>query len=201
MSDTQVITNEVRFSYAYVFKPRADEGEEPKYSIMLLIPKKDREGVARIRKAIKACILANKEKLKVKDVDNLPATLNYPLRDGDAERDGEEYEGMFFMNANSKRRPGVVGKNPKQIIDDPEEFYAGSYGRASVNFFAYDFKGKKGVGCQINNLQKLREGDRLDGGKSAFEDFDDGFAGDDDNYDDYKPSKSNKKKSTDDDWL
>lgn len=204
MESTSVITNEVRFSYPYVFKPRDDDDGEGRYTLMILVPKKDKEGVAKIKKAIRAALIANKEKLKIRDVDDLPSNFNYPLRDGDKEKDEEAYDGMFFMNCNAQRKPGVVGKNPQKAITDPEELYPGCYGRASLNFYAYDFKGKKGIGCGLNNLQKLREGDRLDGGKSAFEDFDDGYeyTGDDDYQDDYKPEKTKTStKSKKDDWI
>ena len=52
---------------------------------------------------------------------------------------------------------------------DRSEFYSGVYGRASINFYAYNANGNKGIACGLNNLQKLRDGTPL-GGKSRPED-------------------------------
>ena len=43
---TKVITGEVRFSYLHVFEPYAAEvGQKAKYSVALLIPKKDKQTI------------------------------------------------------------------------------------------------------------------------------------------------------------
>ena len=44
MSQTKVITGKVRFSYAQVFEPKAmNESSTPKYSVSLIISKKDKK--------------------------------------------------------------------------------------------------------------------------------------------------------------
>ena len=63
-----------------------------------------------------------------------------------------------------------------QPILDTSELYSGIYGRASINFYAFNTNGNKGIACGLNNLQKLRDGEPL-GGKSRAEDD---FADDDD---------------------
>ena len=58
---TKVITGLVRFSYAHVFKPHSSiDGAEPKYSICLLVPKKDRYAVAAIKAGIDAAMDSGK---------------------------------------------------------------------------------------------------------------------------------------------
>jgi hypothetical protein len=162
----KVVTGKVRFSYANVFQAKAsEEGGTLKYSTALLIPKSDKETVNKINKAIEECKEANKSMF-----NNSVKGLKGGLRDGDEERDGEEYQGMFFINANSARRPGVVDADMNEIID-PEEFYSGCYGRASLTFYPYDTKGGKGIACGLNNVQKLEDGEKLSGGSSAAEDF------------------------------
>lgn len=42
----------------------------------------------------------------------------------------------------------------------------GVYGRASINFYAFNSNGNKGIACGLNNLQKIRDGEPL-GGKTA----------------------------------
>ena len=117
-----------------------------------------------------------KAKLKVK-----PKNLKLPLRDGDEERAEEapEYEGMMFLNANSNTKPGIVDKDLNEILD-PEEVYSGCWGRASINFYAFDSNGNRGVGVGLNNIQKLKDGERLGAARASAEsDFGDGFNDDD----------------------
>ena len=66
-----------------------------------------------------------------------------------------------------------------QPILDTSELYSGIYGRASINFYAFNTNGNKGIACGLNNLQKLRDGEPL-GGKSRAEDD---FSDDDDDDD------------------
>ena len=50
---TAVTTNKVRFSYVHVFAPHANaEGQEPKYSVSIIIDKRDTATLNRIRAAI-----------------------------------------------------------------------------------------------------------------------------------------------------
>ena len=88
---------------------------------------------------------------------------------------------MYFINANSDNKPGIIDTKGKKIIEDPEsatefddvseeEFYSGCWGKASVNFYAFNVK-NKGIACGLNNLLKLEDGDRLAGADSATNDF------------------------------
>ena len=47
--------------------------------------------------------------------------------------------------------------------------YSGVYGRASINLYAFNSNGNKGIACGLNNLQKIRDGEPL-GGKPRTED-------------------------------
>lgn len=177
MSKTKVLTGKVRASYANVWTPKAiEEGQDAKYSISLLIPKSDKKTIAKIEAAIQAA----KEEGKAKFGGKIPKVLKTPLRDGDEERpDDENYEGMMFINANSARKPGIVDKDVEPIIDQ-DEFYSGCYCRATVNFYAFNVSGNRGIAAGLGNLQKLEDGDRLSGGASAEADFGGEDLGDDD---------------------
>lgn len=169
MSSTKVVTGkQTRFSYANVFEPKSINGGDAKYSCALLIDKKDKKTLEKIDNAIKAAIEEGKGKWGGK----VPKKLKLPLRDGDEERDDEAYAGKMFLNANSSTKPGVVDEDLNQILDS-DEFYSGCYGRASVNFYAFNSNGNVGIACGLNNLQKLADGDRLSGGSSAEDDFGD----------------------------
>ena len=77
---------------------------------------------------------------------------------------------MFFLNANSSRKPEIVNKEREAIMSN-DEFYSGCFGRASINFYAFNVSGNKGIACGLNNIQKLEDGERLAGGSSAEDDF------------------------------
>lgn len=167
---TKVITGEVRFSYLTVFEAKAiEEGQTPKYSVALLIPKSDKKTLKKIKDAVEAAKIAGQAS---KFNGKIPANLKTPLRDGDAERpDQEEYKGMYFLNANSSNRPGLVDANTDPIMDSTE-LYSGCYGRASINLYAFNVSGNRGIACGLNNLQKIRDGDTLGGRSKAEDDFD-----------------------------
>lgn len=164
------VTGTVRFAYVNVFSPKAsEEGKEPKYSVCIIIPKKDKDTIAKIEKAIEEAVLNGGDKT-LRAGKPYP-NLKRPLRDGDEERpDRPEFANSYFMNLNSFKKPGVVDDNVNAIID-VDEFYSGCYGRASVQFYAYENKGSRGIAAGLNNLQKLEDGERLAGGSSAEDDF------------------------------
>lgn len=45
------------------------------------------------------------------------------------------------------------------------------YARVTINFFAYNRAGKRGIGCGLGNVMKTREGEPLSGNVSAASDF------------------------------
>lgn len=169
-NSTKVITGKVRFSYANVFEPTAmQDGQTPKYNISIIISKSDTKTVEAIKKAIEAAKEAGKSKIADKN-GKIPVNLKTPLRDGDEERpDDPAYENSYFINANSERKPGIVDRDLNPIMSR-DDFYSGCYGRASINFYAFNVN-SKGIACGLNNLQKLEDGERLAGGSSAEEDF------------------------------
>ena len=170
VNSTKVVTGKVRFCYVNVFEPTAmNEGDTPKYNICILIPKNDTKTVDKINKAIEAAKQAGKAKIADKN-GKIPSTLKLPLRDGDDERsDDPAFENCYFINANSSRKPSIVDRDLNPIMEK-EEFYSGCYGRASINFYAFNVS-SKGIAAGLNNLQKLEDGEMLAGGSTAEEDF------------------------------
>ena len=170
---TKVITGvDTRWSYANVWDPKSINGGTPKYSVSLIIPKSDKVTIQKIKAAIQAAYEEGESKLKGngKSVPSL-SVLKTPIRDGDLERpDDEAYKNSYFVNANSATAPGIVDADRQQIIDR-SEVYSGVYGRASINFYAFNSNGNKGIACGLNNLQKIRDGEPLGGKASAESDF------------------------------
>lgn len=166
---TKVTTGKVRLSYAHIFEPHAmNDGQEAKYSVSVIIPKTDKETL----KAIKEATDQAKKDGASKWGNKIPANLKTPLRDGDEERpDDEAYAGCYFLNASSKNKPGIVDQNVQPVLDSTE-VYSGCYGRLTLNFYAYNASGNKGIAAGLGNIQKLEDGEPLGGFTRAEDDFD-----------------------------
>lgn len=174
----KVITGpQTRWSFCNVWEAKSINGGTPKYSVSLIIPKSDTVTVDKINAAIQAAYTEGESKLKGNGKSVPPlSSIKTPLRDGDMERpDDEAYKNSYFINANSAAAPGIVDAD-RNVILERSEVYSGVYGRASINLYAFNSNGNKGIACGLNNLQKIRDGEPL-GGKSRAEDD---FATDDD---------------------
>ena len=173
VNPTKVITGvNTRWSYVNAWEPKSINGGTPKYSVSLIIPKSDTKTIEKIQAAIQAAYEEGQGKLKGNG-KSVPAlsVLKTPLRDGDAERpDDEAYADSYFVNANSGTAPGIVDADRNPIIDR-SEVYSGVYGRASINFYAFNSNGNKGIACGLYNLQKIRDGEPLGGKTRAEDDF------------------------------
>lgn len=171
---TKVITGKhTVMSYLNVNEPKVPlGGGTPKYSVSLIIPKSDTVTVAKIRAAIQAAYEEGQSKLKGSS-KFVPALedIKTPLRDGDKDRKGDEaYAGAWFINANSSTKPGVVDADRQPILDT-SELNSGIIGRASINFYAFNSNGNRGIACGLNNIQKLADGMPLGGHSRAEDDF------------------------------
>ena len=166
---TKVVTGiNTRFSYFNGWEPVSINGSKPKYSISVLIPKTDTTTINKINEAIDIAIEEGIARFGGKKPNK--ATLKLPLRDGDLERDNDAYKGHYFINANSINAPQIVDANLNPILDR-NEVYSGCYGRVSLNFYAFNSNGNKGIACGLGNVQKLRDGEPLGGRSSAKDDF------------------------------
>lgn len=163
-----VTTGEARLSYAHLFKPYAYQpGQEEKYQVTVLVPKTDTATMGRINAAIEA---AKQKGINDKWNGQCPPILNTPVYDGDGVRPsdglpfGAECKGHWVFTASAKAEypPEVVDKMGNPIINQ-SEVYSGMYGRVNVTFFPYMFGGKKGIGCGLGPVQKLRDGEALGG--------------------------------------
>ena len=182
---TKVITGKhTIMSYLNVNEPKTPlGGGTPKYSVSLIIPKSDTVTVEKIKAAMKAAFDEGQSKLKDKN-GIVPdyETLKKPLRDGDKERKGDDaYKNSWFVNANSTTKPGVVDGDRNPILDS-SELYSGIIGRASVNFYAFNSNGNRGIACGLNNIQKLADGKPLGGHSRAEDDFADLDDDDDEDF-------------------
>ena len=180
----KMILQNVRGSFVFVTQSRKKEdGTEGNYGIQIIIDKNDPQ----VKKFNKLVDQALEEKHGSKALEK-KSRFKLPLRDGDEERDGEEYEGKYFFNANAGKKPGIVNRNNEPADqDDIEELcYSGAYFHLSVNIYGFDAKdgGKPGVAVGLNNVMLRKKGERLDGTVSAKSEFGDFAESDDNNFDD-----------------
>lgn len=175
MKITDVTTGIARLSFVHVFTPYSPNPaqQEPKYSTTILVPKTDVATKAAIDAAINAAVIAGVSE-KWNGVQ--PPVLAIPVYDGDGVRPsdgmpfGPECKGHWVFTGGNKNRPEVVDLSMQSIIDQ-SEIYSGVYARALVSFFAYNQAGKKGIGCSLNAVQKVKDGEPLGGRVSASEGF------------------------------
>lgn len=169
----KVITGkDTRWSYCNVWEAKSINGGTPKFSVSLIIPKSDTKTVEKIKAAIQAAYEEGQSKLKGSSRSVPPlSAIKTPLRSGDEERpDDPVYANSYFLNANSPTAPGIVDAACQPIIDR-SEVYSGVYGRASINFYAFNSNGNRGIAVGLNNLQKIRDGEPLGGRTRAEDDF------------------------------
>lgn len=174
MRNIDVTTGVVRLSYAHLFTPYAGNyGGEAKYSTTILVPKSDIATKQRIDEAINAAITAG---IAEKWGGQRPPILPIPVYDGDGPRPsdgmpyGPECQGHWVFTASGKQPPQVVDEAIQPILDQ-SLLYSGVYARVSVSFYPYNSNGKKGIGCGLNAVQRVADGEPLGGGVSAAEAF------------------------------
>jgi hypothetical protein len=170
----KLVVGPARLSYCHLDQPRPNRDNPdapPKYSVTLLIPKSDVATRQRIDAAIAAAIEDG-----IKGVWR-GARPQFPsiVWDGDGLRRnglpfGPECKGHWVMTASSKDKPGVVGPDRAPIIN-PTEIYSGCYGYAQVRFYAFARSGNLGIGCALNHVMKIRDGEPLSGRESPDEAF------------------------------
>lgn len=165
---TEVVLTNVRLSYCHIMKPYAnDPSQEPKYSCTILLPKTDAAGKAKIDAAIAA---ATQQGAADKWKGVVPPIVPNPIHDGDGVKQdgtafGPECKGMWVFTASSKQDSPVevVDRMGNKILD-PTQIYSGIVANVFVQFFAYAYQGKKGIGCGLGPVQKVADGERLSGG-------------------------------------
>lgn len=182
MAGAKLITPEFRGSFVHLDKPSRMQGDpdsEPRYQILIALPKDD-PFWDELEDAIDAAA-------KAKFNGKIPPKFKSPIKDGDDEP-YDNLKGCLFVNASNSRRPGVVDEDLNPIMDG-DELYSGAWYRASINAWAWSHAtGGKGASISLNNVMKIRDDERYDGGTSAEEDFS-SFAG----------KKPSRRRSGDDD--
>lgn len=173
---TPVTIPEVRVSYLSLFQPKPPFNNpqgDPKYSLTALVPKSNVTAKALIDQEIAKAIEAG---VSSKWGGVRPPQPAICIHDGDGPRPsdgsafGEECRGCWVFTASSKQPPFVVDTQVQPIID-PTQVYSGMWANINITFFAYNNAGKKGIGCALNGVQKIRDDTPLSSRVTAQEAF------------------------------
>ena len=160
----KILTPEFRIAFNHLFEAKENLSGNLKYSVTMLFDK-EKADLSEIKKIIK-------ETAKDRWGSKLPKDLKSPISDGD-EKDYNGFENSWYINASSDFKAGIVDAECQEIID-PSELYAGCYARATINAYAWENMGRKGVSVSVQNIQKIRDcepEERLDGRSDAASDF------------------------------
>ena len=172
-----LITPKGILSYPNLFTPRpkknAKPGDKDRYGCMIVFPKDS--DLAAIKKAALDCAIEKIGRDKVvallKD-----KKLNIGIREDLASKGWDTDVYTHFVQPWTTVQPGIVdrfrGSDGKALpIRDPNIIYAGCWVRASIRPVYYDQEGNKGIFWGLNNIQKVGEGERIDGRKAAADEF------------------------------
>lgn len=169
--------NNVRLSYAHIFKASAfDENQTPKYSADLIIPK-DHPDLDELRRKL---MDAGKERFpNAFTSTSWPTGFTCALKDCDKATDSNgvllaeknpAYKGCYILKSDSIHRPVVVNRNCAAVTEEDGVIYSGCYVNVSLAIGGYEFgKLKKGVKCYLNGVQFVADGERF--GRNAADDF------------------------------
>lgn len=158
----------VRLSYVHILKPYSnDPAQAPKYSATILLPKDDKDAMAKLE----AAIAEAKEYGKTKCWGGvIPPNVSLPIHDGDGiapggKDYGPECKGCYvFAASKSSDRPVQVVDRKLMPISSATEIYSGIYANVYLSVFPYSRTGKKGIGFGLEAVQKVKDGEAFGGG-------------------------------------
>lgn len=167
---TQILTPPGEAAFVFVFRPQAamEQGKEAQYQLTLVWDENNKK-LDKLKKAIEEVGIA---KFGAKAPQMLAkGQLKNPLRPG-SDRNADWMEGKVFLTARSTDRPDCVDKDMNDLISSTD-FYPGCEARMDIYLYAFEKAGNKGVSAILNNCQKVGEGERKGGRRSAADAFKD----------------------------
>lgn len=161
-----LVLKNVIINFPQLIDPRVEfEGGKEKFSTTVMIPKDDKETIKAIEAEIEKTIKEN-----IGTFGGKKSGIKVPLRDGDEKvEDYPEFEGYMFFNCSTTRRPKILDLEKRDLMELHREdelriedyVYSGQIVNVSVNTFAYNFQGSRGVGMGLNNIQVVGGGELL----------------------------------------
>ena len=176
----QIVTPRASTAYCNVLKaqPAMEKGKPDQFSVTLLWDEGEKK-LEKLRKAIEEVAVAKFGPSARTKLAN--GQLRNPIRPG-SDKEGtnaeDEFTGKVFMTVRSTDKPQVVDQDLEPVMDSMD-VYSGCIGRADIWLYAYDTAGNKGVSAILNSFQKLDDGDRKSGRRTAASAFSEGLDDDD----------------------
>lgn len=170
----KLVLKNVRFSWVRVFEARdAFNSGNPRYEVTLLIPKTDKEQIAKVNRTIKELqdeYKAEHPKFNIPTTGAAGEKWN-PIKDGDDTEYSDNF-GYIMISAYRKEKDGqpLLFDKFKQPLTKKEQIYSGSWGVASIDAFVYDNAAGKGISFGLNGLQKVKDDTAFGGGAGNVED-------------------------------
>lgn len=170
-----LVTPVALLSYPYLFEPQKprDEGQDPKYSATLVFL--DEDDIAPLKRAVIEVLVSQHGKDKATEMIKngsfkLIGGPHHSIRT-DVGGKGYPEEAVAMINARTgeKYPPGVFSTVPDpetgkpMPITDQNQIYPGIKVKALVDPYWYDVGTNKGVAWGLNGIQKISDGERLDG--------------------------------------
>ena len=152
-----IVTPKSRMVWPSLFKPavfRGPQQGEPKHQITLLVPAGS--DLSALQARVKEAALE-----KFKNPQDIPGFRLPIMKTADQEKLAE-YADAFphMLRARTTEPPGVVGPDASPE-NDPSMAYGGRWCVCSVQAFAYDTMGNKGVSLGLVNVQLLDHDDPI----------------------------------------
>ena len=168
-----LITPVGMLSFPNLFTPRAAmAGQDPMYSASILFDAKAQQSpeYLAMRKAAHEAGVKRWGADKMKD-PSFTRNLRMPFRPADEKTYSGYEEGMIYISARTKDRPGVVDSR-NQEMNVPGDVWPGQLCRLFLAPFAYEVSGNKGISFALNHVQITKQKmPRLDGRKAATDAF------------------------------
>jgi hypothetical protein len=192
---TKIVTPPFRGSYVNFLTPRKpSEDADPQYSVLIVLPKKDKKTKLFMKRLDDAIDGVLKEKFG--KVIPRARLNNFPVKDGDDDVDDDgnaQFPGCWLIRATNKRKPGVIDKKGNDLFEE-EDVYSGAWYHVSVSPWAWDHKtGGKGVSINLHNACKVKDDEKFTSIADAHEDFGELLEDGDDDDEEDEPVKPRKK--------
>ncbi len=167
-----LITPIARLSFPTLFTAKAagktpKEGDKKKFSCSLLIPPS--ADISKLKKMAQEAAQA-KWGDKLKDIK-----IKSPFLKAEEYKYEGYLPGWVLIRASTETKPQVMEAQKGSMVrlteDDPESVYPGRWCVATVNAYAYDVNGNKGITFGLNNVLLLNHDDSLGGRMKAEDEF------------------------------
>lgn len=165
-TEKSTFTARGRISYPNIFRREVFQGEEGKFSSVLLIPKTETKLLVKIRGEIDAAL---------KTAGFTVPKDKWFISDGD-ESGKPDYAGYMVLKASENKRPLCMNRDKSVIVEDDNIIYGGCEVVQLMSVWVQNNNYGKRVNCNLLGVQFAGEGERFgDGGQLSAEEVRDGF--------------------------